>query len=76
MALSEYLLVLVLALIAIGAVAFPLLVGQKRYSDSAELDADVQRYREALRGGTLCGKCQKANDPDSAFCMECGSALG
>lgn len=76
MPLSEYLLVVVLALIAIGAVAFPVLVGRERYPDSASLDADVQRYREALRAGTLCGQCQEANAPDSVFCRECGAGLG
>lgn len=73
--MSEYLLVIVLALIAIGAVAFPLLVGRERYSDPARLDADVQRYRDALSDGTVCANCRDANDPGSRFCRECGHAL-
>jgi hypothetical protein len=73
--MTEYLIVVVLALIAIGAVAFPLLVGRERYDDSAALDADVRRYRDALRTGTVCGHCRQANPANSRFCSDCGRAL-
>lgn len=73
--MSEYLIVIVLGLIAVGAVAFPFIVGRGRYDDEAELEADVQRYREALRAGTVCGHCREANPPDSHFCRACGRAL-
>jgi hypothetical protein len=73
--MSEYLIVVVLALIAIGAVAFPFLAGLERYDDAAELDADVTRYREALRAGTVCPRCRQANSPGSRFCAECGRDL-
>ena len=74
--MSEYLLVIVLGLIALGAVAFPLLAGLERYPDEAELDADVARYRDALRAGTLCQRCHAPNSPGSRFCGDCGEPLG
>ena len=73
--MSEYLIVVVLALIAIGAVAFPLLVGFERYDDPEDLDADIARYREALRAGTVCARCRQANEPGARFCADCGREL-
>lgn len=73
--MSEYLIVLVLGLIALGAVAFPLLVGRERYEHESELDADVQRYREALHHDTVCARCRQANAADSRYCSECGHGL-
>ncbi|HEX6308426.1 MAG TPA: zinc ribbon domain-containing protein [Longimicrobiales bacterium] len=40
-----------------------------------ELEAEVQRYREAVRAGTVCRKCGQANPPQSRFCYECGATL-
>lgn len=74
--MSEYLLVIVLGLIALGAVAFPMLVGRERYASTDALDADVQRYREALREGTVCEHCREPNAAGSRFCAECGRELG
>lgn len=73
--MSEYLLVIILGIIAVGAVAFPLLVGRERYADQADLDADVARYREADLAGTICGRCRQASPPGSRFCVECGRSL-
>jgi hypothetical protein len=73
--MSEYLIVAVLALIALGAVAFPLLVGRERYLDPGTLDADVDRYRAALRAGTVCDHCREANPDGSRFCTRCGRDL-
>jgi hypothetical protein len=39
------------------------------------LRAEVDRYRDALRGGTLCDRCGQANAPGSRFCAECGRPL-
>jgi len=39
------------------------------------LRAEVDRYREALRAGTLCDRCGQANAPGSRFCGECGRPL-
>lgn len=40
-----------------------------------EIEAEVRRYREAVRAGTVCRKCGQANPPDSAYCFECGARL-
>jgi hypothetical protein len=39
------------------------------------IEAEVLRYRAALRAGTLCRKCGQANPAASAFCFECGARL-
>jgi hypothetical protein len=39
------------------------------------IEAEVARYREALRAGTICRKCGEANSPESRFCADCGAAL-
>ena len=39
------------------------------------LKGEVDRYREAIRAGTLCERCGQANAPDSRFCGECGRPL-
>jgi ribosomal protein L40E len=39
------------------------------------LEAEVARYREALRAGTICRKCGEANPPGSRFCADCGADL-
>jgi hypothetical protein len=74
--MSDYLIVFVLTAIALGAIAFPILVGRHRYADPAELEADVERYRRALRHDSLCARCRQANPPESEFCGECGHPLG
>jgi hypothetical protein len=48
---------------------------RSRESRRAAIDADVTRYREARRAGTVCGRCAQANPPGSRFCMDCGRAL-
>lgn len=70
--MSEVLVVTALGFIVAAAVAFPLLAGRARYRDASALDADVERYREALAGGTVCARCRFANPPGSRFCAECG----
>lgn len=74
--MSEYVVVAVLVLLALGAVLFPLLVGRERYGSEAELDADVERYRMALRENTVCRHCRAASPAGSRFCAECGRELG
>jgi ribosomal protein L40E len=73
--MTEYLIVAILGLIALGAVAYPFLVGTSRYEDAAEFEADLLRYREAVAAGTVCARCRAANPPDSRFCTECGREL-
>ena len=73
--MSELVLILILGVIAVGAVAYPLLVGRARYADAGDLETDIQRYREALVADTVCPRCRHANAPDARFCAECGRAL-
>jgi hypothetical protein len=73
--MSEIMMVVILGVIALGAVAYPLLVGRARYEDGAELDADIRRYREALAAGTVCSRCRSPNSADASFCGECGRVL-
>ncbi|CAN5744656.1 hypothetical protein BH23GEM9_BH23GEM9_11140 [soil metagenome] len=40
-----------------------------------EVELEVQRYRAALRAGTICSKCGQANPADSSFCFDCGAQL-
>lgn len=73
--MPETLVIIVLGVIALGAVAYPLIVGTSRYTDPAELDADVARYREAVAAGTVCARCRAANPEGARFCTECGRPL-
>jgi hypothetical protein len=43
--------------------------------DDDELELEIQRYRAALRAGTVCSKCGQANPAESAFCFDCGAPL-
>lgn len=43
--------------------------------DDDALDAEVARYREAIRAGSLCDRCRQANPRGSCFCAECGARL-
>jgi hypothetical protein len=40
-----------------------------------ELELEVQRYRTAVRAGTVCRKCGQANPAESMFCFDCGERL-
>lgn len=73
--MTEYLVIIVLGVIALGAVAYPLIVGTSRYDDDAALDADVARYRDAVAAGTVCARCRAANPEGARFCTECGRPL-
>ena len=73
--MSETILIAVLGIIALGAVAYPVLVGRERYTDEAELEADILRYREALAADTVCSRCRHPNPPDALYCAECGREL-
>ena len=39
------------------------------------VEAEVLRYRAAVRAGTVCRKCGQANPADSLYCFECGTRL-
>jgi hypothetical protein len=44
-------------------------------ADLPSLERDIQRYRKALRHGTVCSRCGQANPEGSRFCYECGRRL-
>jgi hypothetical protein len=46
-----------------------------RVQRTARIEADVARYREALRAGTVCARCAQANPSGSRFCGDCGKPL-
>lgn len=73
--MAETILIAILGIIALGAVAYPVLVGRERYADAAELEADIRRYREALAADTVCSRCRHPNPPDARFCADCGREL-
>ena len=74
----EIALIVAVAVVAIGFVAYPLLAGGDKdvtvFTEEA-LNEQVARYREAIQRGTLCERCLSANAPASKFCGECGRAL-
>lgn len=77
----EMLVIAVLALVAVAAVAWPALRPSASRSGAADpgadaaLDAEVARYRAALRAGTVCPRCLQANPAGSRFCGECGTPV-
>jgi hypothetical protein len=72
----EYLVIGVLAAAVVAVVVYPLIRSEVTALDDASLDVEVERYREALRNGTLCDSCLAANAAGSQFCAECGAPLG
>lgn len=73
--MTEYIVVFIVGLIALGAIAFPFIIGIARYNDEAELEADIRSYRDAVAAGTVCDDCRAANPPGANFCTECGREL-
>lgn len=73
----EMLLIAAMVLIALAFALVPLFRRDARDSgyDDADLDADVARYRAALRDGTVCARCIEANPRGSRYCMRCGRRL-
>lgn len=53
-----------------GAAAAP-----ARRAEQDELEAEIARYRSALREGTACALCGEANPAGSRFCGSCGRPL-
>lgn len=44
--------------------------------DDDEVEDEITRIRETLRGGLACAKCAYNNERGSRFCSACGQALG
>lgn len=82
----EILIVLLIAAAGVAAIILPLARGGTtprqatttgpHFADDAAIDAEVERYRAALRAGTLCGRCRYPNPDASNFCADCGRPLG
>lgn len=83
----ETLIVLLIAAGGVAAILVPLArgggtprrataTGPRFADDDAAIDAEVERYRAALRAGTICGRCRYPNPEGSNFCADCGRALG
>lgn len=85
----ELLVVLLIAGAAVAAVLIPLVrrgpahdaeldaapEAPARTRDRTELEHLIRRYRTALRAGTVCRRCGRANPDGSRFCAECGRRL-
>lgn len=81
----EIAVALLLTMLAVGAVLYPLVrgdvgAGMREFEpppplDTAALEREVERYRAALRAGTLCRRCGQANLQGSRFCQDCGRRL-
>ncbi|MGH7481179.1 MAG: zinc-ribbon domain-containing protein [Longimicrobiales bacterium] len=79
----EIVIAVLIAGAAVAMVIAPLARGPRRVrsgldpglADEVALDREIARYRAALRGGTLCLDCGRANPDDSRFCAECGRRL-
>ena len=66
------------ALLAAGLVAYPVFAAKpadRTFADDAEIRAEVERYRAALKSRTLCDYCLNPNPAGSTYCAECGRAL-
>lgn len=74
----EILVLVGLGLLAVAGVAYPLIRPRRRRPTLPDerLEARVRLYREALRAGTICGRCLRANPPGSRFCADCGRPVG
>ena len=76
----EIFIVIAIAAVAVAAAIMPLV---RRGADAAarepaeppDLAHEVRAYRAALRAGTLCERCGRANVEGSRYCMECGARL-
>jgi ribosomal protein L40E len=79
----ESVLIILIVLAAVAAVIYPLvhrsatepLEPETPAVDEAELEREIERYRVALRAGTLCRRCGAANPDGSRYCAECGRRL-
>ncbi|MGH7501321.1 MAG: zinc-ribbon domain-containing protein [Longimicrobiales bacterium] len=48
---------------------------EARIAALQRIEPELQRYREAVRSGTVCSRCGQANPAGSRFCYECGRRL-
>lgn len=69
-------LAIAVALIA-GAVISQLKRPQDKFVPASDesLNEKVERYRDAIKRGTLCERCLAANPGGSRYCGDCGKIL-
>lgn len=77
---------ILIATAAAVAVALPLLRARgsepvparsvrPHYPDDDTIDEAVERYRAALRAGTVCERCYYPGPAHSRYCAECGHGI-
>jgi len=80
----EILIAVLMAVTAMAAILLPFLARERTARaapdaaialDDRRIEAEITRYREALRAGTVCVRCTFANPPGSRFCADCGRRL-
>jgi hypothetical protein len=71
----EILIIGILVALAVAAVAIPLVRPARGTMDEATLDAEVERYRKAMRNDSVCDQCLEANEPGASYCASCGAPL-
>lgn len=71
----KILIIGILVVLAVAAVVIPLVRPARGTMDEATLDAEVKRYRRALREGTVCDQCLEANEAGGHYCANCGAPL-
>ncbi len=74
----EILVGVLIALLAIGMVAYPLFFSKtadRTFASDGEIRQEVDRYRAAMKAKTLCDHCLTPNPEGSVYCGECGRAL-
>ncbi|HKJ93346.1 MAG TPA: hypothetical protein VJ957_09260 [Longimicrobiales bacterium] len=64
-----------LVALAVAAVVIPLVRPAPGTMDEASLEAELERYRKALRADTICDQCLEANEAGSHYCARCGAPL-
>jgi hypothetical protein len=67
--------------IALALIASAVISQLKRPQDTLvaasdeSLNQQVERYRDAIKRGTLCERCLAANPGGSRYCADCGKTL-
>ena len=75
---TELLVGVLVAIAAIALIAYPMFYDRpvsRTYASDGEIRQEIDRYRSAIKGRTLCERCLNANPAKSNYCSDCGSAL-
>ncbi len=71
----DILIIGILVAVVVAVVVIPLVRPARGTLDEATLDAEVERYRKALRHDSVCDQCLEANEPEAAYCANCGAPM-